>query len=171
VYQIGALIVYGGEGVCRVESIGPLEMRAARKDVEYYTLTPVYRSGKIFAPVDGPVFTRPVITREEALKLISHIPEMPAQPYENNNPRLLTEHYQTWLKSYDCNDLICLIRSVYIKGKNAAEKGRRLGQVDERSMKRAMEMLHGELAVALDIPVDQVENYIISVLHRNEHAD
>ena len=163
-YQIGELIVYGGEGVCRVEAVGPLDMRGAKKDVAYYTLVPMYRGGKIFAPVDGPVFTRPVMTREEAEDFVAHIPEVPVEVYENSNPRLLTEHYQTYLKSYNCTDLVCLIRAVYAKEQTVAEKGRHLGQVDERSMKRAKEMLHGELAVALDIPVDEVEDYITKTL-------
>jgi len=168
VYQIGQLIVYGGEGVCRVEGIGPLEIRGAKKNMDYYTLAPIYRSGKIFAPVDGSVFTRPVMSREEAEDFISHIPEVPVEVYENSNPRLLTEHYQAYLRSYDCSQLVQLIRAIYAKEKNAVEKGKHLGQVDERSMKRAKEMLHGELAVALDIPVEQVEDYIISALSKAE---
>lgn len=159
-YQIGALIVYGGEGVCRVESIGPLEMRGAQKGVDYYTLAPLYRDGKIFTPVDTTVYTRPVMTREEADALIARIPDIPAEVYENSNPRLLNEHYQSFLKSYDCVDLIRLIRAIYVKGRSVAEKGRKLGQVDERSRKRAEEMLHGELAAALGIPPDAVEDYI-----------
>ena len=47
-------------------------------------------------------------------------------------------------------------RMVYAKG----QRGRRLGQVDERTFKKAEEMLHGELAAALDIPPDQVKDYI-----------
>lgn len=159
-YQIGALIVYGGEGVCRVESIGPLEMRGAQKGVDYYTLSPLYRDGKIFTPVDTTVYTRPIMTREEADALIEQIPEIPAEVYENSNPRLLNEHYQMFLKSYDCVDLLRLLRAIYAKGCSVAEKGRKLGQVDERNRKRAEEMLHGELAAALNITPDEVENYI-----------
>lgn len=139
-YQIGQLIVYGGEGVCRVEAIGPLEMRGAQKELDYYTLAPIYRTGRIFAPVDTTVFARPVMTGEEAEALIDRIPYIPVEVYENSNPRLLNEHYQSYLKSYDCEELIRLIRAIYAKGQNAAEKGRHLGQVDERSMKRAEEM-------------------------------
>lgn len=159
-YQIGERIIYGGEGVCRVEHIGPLDMRGAQKGVDYYTLAPLYRSGKVFAPVDTTVYTRPIMTRQEAEELIDQIPQVEAEVYENNNPRLLAEHYQTYLKSYDCVALVRLIRAIYVKGQKAAGKGRHLGQVDERSMKRAKEMLHGELAAALEIPVDEVKCYI-----------
>ncbi len=159
-YQIGDLIVYGTEGVCRVKEIGPLDMRGTQKGLDYYTLSPLYREGKIFTPVDTTVYTRPVITKEEAAALLAQIPDIPTEIYENSNPRLLNEHYQTYLKSYDCLDLLRLIRGIHAKERSAAEKGRHLGQVDERSMKRAEEMLHGELAAALEIPVEDVKDYI-----------
>lgn len=160
-YQVGQRIVYGGEGVCRVEQIGPLDMRGAQKGVEYYTLVPLYRAGKIFAPVDTTVYTRPVLTRDEVEDLIDRIPQLDEEIYENSNPRLLAEHYQAYLKSYDCEALFCLVRSIHAKGLKAADKGRHLGQVDERSMKRAEEMLHGEIAAALEMPVEDVPGYIV----------
>ena len=159
-YQVGALIVYGTEGVCRVESVGPPAIQGAQKGTDYYTLIPLYRSGKIFVPVDTAVHTRPVMTKEEAENLIDHIPSIPAEVYENSSPRLLNERYQALLKSDNCVDLVRLIRTVHAKERNAARKGRRLGQVDERNMKRAVEMLHGELAAALDMPMEEVENYL-----------
>ena len=159
-YQIGQLIVYGAEGVCRVEAVGPLDMRGAQQGVDYYTLSPLYRDGRIFIPVDTEVYTRPVMTREEAKELIARIPDIPAEVYENSNPRLLNEHYQLFLKSHDCTDLVRLIRAIYIKSVSAADRGRRLGQVDERNMKQAEEMLHGELAAALELPMDEVKDFI-----------
>lgn len=165
-YRIGEQIVYGTTGVCRVEAIGPLDMQGVRKDVDYYTLSPVYQGGRIFAPVDTSVYTRPVMTREEALALIDQIPEIDGEVCENNNPRLLNEHYQGYLNSGNCVDLVRVVRAVYIKKKRAAARGRRLSQVDERCMKRAEEMLHNELASALGIAPGEVKNYITAILEK-----
>ena len=163
-YEVGALVVYGSDGVCRVDKIGPLEMQGAQKGIDYYTLSPLYHGGTIFTPVDTKVLMRPVMTREEAQALIAHIPEIQAENCQSHNPRLLHEHYQSSLKSGDCVELVKLIRTIYAKGREAAGKGRHLGQVDERSKKQAMDMLHGELAVALGIRVDEVEDYITRTL-------
>lgn len=165
-FEVGSLVVYGSDGVCRVEKVGPLDMREAQKDVEYYTLSPLYHGGTIFTPVDTKVLMRPVITREEAEDLIAHIPEIQGETCLSRNPRLLHEHYQLSLKSGDCVELVKLIRTIYAKGREAEGKGRHLGQVDERSRKQAMDMLHGELAVALGIPVDQVEGYISQTIEQ-----
>ena len=43
-------------------------------------------------------------------------------------------------------------------------RGKKLGLVDERYMKRAQDMLHGEFAVALGIERNEVPGYIESKL-------
>ena len=165
-YRKGDYIVYGCEGVCRVEAVGPVEFKGTRRDVDYYTLVSVYQNGRIYVPVDSPAYSRYVISRQEAEALIADIPNIPAEIFENSNPRMLGEHYQKFLKSNDCRELLKLIRSIYAKKLMLAEKGRRLGQMDERSFKQAEDKLHGELAVALDIPPDQVKKYILAVLEK-----
>ena len=114
-YEIGQLIVYGNEGVCRVEEIGTPKISGVDKHREYYTLAPIYREGKVFTPVDSKVFMRPVITREEALALIDRIPQMTAQVYENSNLRFLNEHYQQCIQDYTCADLLQLIKDVHAR--------------------------------------------------------
>ena len=155
-YEIGQLIVYGNEGVCRVEEIGTPKISGVDKLRDYYTHAPIYREGK--------VFMRPVITREEALALIDRIPQMTAQVYENSNLRFLNEHYQQCIQDYTCADLLQLIKDVRAKRRRMAERGKKLGLVDERYMKRAEEMLHGELAIALDMPREQVPQFISDTL-------
>ena len=70
-FVAGDLVVYGGEGVCRVESIGPSGLAYDDGTRLYYHLTPLYRSGTVMTPVDTGVLMRSVITREEALALIA----------------------------------------------------------------------------------------------------
>ena len=111
-YEIGQLIVYGNEGVCRVEEIGTPKISGVDKHREYYTLAPIYREGKVFTPVDSKVFMRPVITREEALALIDRIPQMTAQVYENSNLRFLNEHYSMRLR--ECTEGLSCLKSRFL---------------------------------------------------------
>ena len=57
-FAAGDLVVYGGEGVCRVERIGPSGMSYDDGDRLYYHLTPLYRSGTVLTPVDTGVLRR-----------------------------------------------------------------------------------------------------------------
>ncbi len=163
-YQVGERIIYGSTGVCEVEAVGPLDMQGVDKKREYYTLTPLYQKGRIFAPVDTAVFMRPVLTKEEALELISRIPDVEGNVYENKNPRLLNEHYQVYFKSGECMDLVRLVRAIHAKGRLVAKNGRRLSQVDENCMKHGEELLHNELACALGIRPDEVRGFITRTL-------
>ena len=167
-YEIGDLIIYGNEGVCRVESVGIAPVSSADKERLYYTLSPLYRTGHVFTPVDSGVFMRPVMSKEEALDLIRQMPSIEGEAYENRNLRFLTEHYQASFQSHKCYDLVKLIKDVYVKRECATEKGKKLGQIDERFMRRAEDMLFGELAVALGIPKDQVGDYIAQALQEME---
>ena len=86
-YQPGNLIIYGSEGVCRVESVGPLQLSDMKSDKLYYTLQPIYRTDSVFAPVEGKVFMRPVISREQAEALVRSIPQVQERHLDSRNLR------------------------------------------------------------------------------------
>lgn len=161
-YQIGDLIVYGSTGVCRVEALETPRHRPGEEERQYYLLRPLYQDGTIRIPVDTKVFMRPVISREEAEKLIDAIPGMNAEVYHERNFTQLAAHYQEALGSHECSDLIELVMSIYAKKQDAESKKRKFGQVDARFMKRAESLLYGEFSVALGIPFDDVQGYIAS---------
>lgn len=158
-YQPGDMIIYGSTGVCKVQEITTPDFEKDKEKL-YYALDPVYQDGVIYTPVDTKVFMRPVITREEANALIDKIPTMKTAAYHNSALRELEEHYSAYLKSHDCGDLIELAMSIYAKKKDLLSQHRKFGAVDERYMKRAEDLLDGELAVALGIEKDQVGAYI-----------
>lgn len=155
-YQAGEFIVYGTSGVCRVEAVGkpPFD---TEEDKPYYTLAPVSGTETIYVPVDSSVFTRPVISRAQAERLIQTIPTIEEDGFTSHSMRMSSEHYQAVLQSHDCRELVQLIKTVYAKSRR---NGRRVSQVDQRYRKRAEDLLHGELAVALGIPLGEVQPYI-----------
>ncbi len=56
--------------------------------------------------------------------------------------------------------MVQLIKAAYERCRERMAQGSKPSQVDERYMKRAEELLHGELAVALGISRDEVGSYI-----------
>ena len=62
-FSVGEYIVYGVEGVCRVEEAGKLKVAGLDKNRAYYRLRPYYHDGTIYTPVDGKAVMRPVLTR------------------------------------------------------------------------------------------------------------
>ena len=119
------------------------------------------KPAKIFTPVDNPkVIMRPLVSRREAEALIDRIPDLQPEAYYNKVLRELTEHYDTILKTYDCEALLKLTMSIYAKKQEAQGHKRRLGAVDESFLRRAEELLFSELAAALGLERDQVQPYI-----------
>lgn len=165
-YSVGELIVYGGTGVCRIDGIE--EKHISDTEVRsYYRLKPLYQSGTISVPVDGKVFMRPVISREEAESIIDSLPDMPVRTLHERNFTQLAAHYQQLLCSHDCSDVAGLVVSIRAKKRESEQAGRRFGQVDARFMKRAETLLYGEISAALGIPFDEVEPYIEKRLSGN----
>lgn len=167
-YQIGDLIIYGNNGVHVVEEIGVPDITYIDKNKLYYILLSVYSNTRIYTPIDTSVFMRPVITYEEVQKLISQIPEIQTDIYDNRNIRMLADHYQISMETHDCLDLLQLIKTVYIKRSIVSSQGKILGLTDERYYKRAEELLHGEFAIALGIPKDNVKGYIAESVKKLE---
>ena len=160
-YQVGELILYGGTGVCRVAEIVAKRFSRSEPEKLYYVLKPLYSAGTITTPVEnGKVFTRPVISRDEAIALIDAIPTIHAEAYHNSNLQQLENHYRSELESHDCIDLLRLAMSTYQKKVERERAKLKFGAVDRRYMERAENLLFGELAVALDIDRDSVQGFI-----------
>ena len=61
--------------------------------------------------------------------------------------------------------------SLYEKKQQAQRDKKKFGQIDTRFMKRTEELLFGEMAAALDIPVERVPDYIEDRVRRaKEHV-
>ena len=164
-FQIGELVVYGSTGVCRVEGIAGLDQPGRDRGKRYYLLKPLWQDGVIYAPVDsGKVPMRPVMGREEAEALIDRMPEIPAAPWRGGTPQALTQQYQSAVRDGGHQALIGMMKAIHHKRGVAEAKNRRLGMIDERYMKQAERMLYGELATALEIDYDEVEDYIAARL-------
>lgn len=160
-FQPGELVVYHTTGVCRVEAITKPNLSGADRNKQYYQLKPLHQDGVIYTPVDNPrVSIRPVISRQEAEALIDLIPDLQVEVCRAPTLQALAQHYQEAVHSNNCRDLIEMMMSIYAKRQEAEAQKRHLGLVDERFMKQAERLLHGELSAALGIPFDEVPAYI-----------
>lgn len=157
-YKIGEKIIYGENGVCTVEKIAPLEMSGAQKEKLYYHLTPLVGSGTYFTPVDTTAFMRPIISREEAEALIDAIPGIPPAICNDSRFNHVDAFYRELFKLHSNEALVSVIKGLRCR---MAEKKTRSTRA-EATMKRAKDILHGELSVALDMDFSQVEGYISS---------
>ncbi len=171
-FNIGDFIIYGSTGVCEVTDITKSDITGEEQDRLFYTLTPLYQDCVISVPVNTKkIFMRPIISKEEAERLIDTIPTIKAKAFHSKVMRELTERYEASINSHDCAELVELTKSLYAKRQYAEQQKRKFGAIDERFMKRAEELLFGELSAALDIPKEDVPNYITKRIGEFGEAD
>lgn len=165
-YQIGEKIIYGSNGVCVIEEIKMIQVPRSDEEKAYYIIKPMFQECRISVPVDTKIFMRPIISVEEAHALIDSIPQVDAQPYYNTALRQLQEYYEKQLSTHCCGDLVALTISLYRKREEMLKQKRKFGAIDERYMKRAEELLFGELSVVLGVPKAEVRGYIAARLEK-----
>ena len=169
-FKIGEYIVYGMNGVCRVEEIGPMNMSGIDSDKVYYTLLPLYtRGSRVFTPVDNQkVVMRPVISKQEVCKLIDEMKEIEQIEVADDKKRELA--YKEAVKSCDCRELIRIINTVLKRKEERLAQGKKMSACDERYLKQALDTLYGEFAISLKIEKGEVEDFITHRVELKEMA-
>ncbi len=167
-FQTGDYMIYGNNGVCKVESVGTIDtIPGIPKDKLYYTLKPLYIKGStIYTAVDNKkVLIRPLISKESALQLIDKIEEIETLWITNEKQR--EEVYKQELATCDCEELIKIIKTVYQRMQVRMSEGKKVTNSDRKYFKIAQDSLYGELAVVLGIEKEEVESFITEKMKRN----
>lgn len=161
-YKINDVIVYGKMGACEITDITTKRDANFKKNQLYYVLKPLNESCVIYIPVNTRVFMRPIISAADAERLIDMIPTVDAGAYENLDAKQLARKYEAAIESRDCEELLKLTMSIHAKKEATEKRGRSFGQIDRKYMKQAEDLLFSEIASAVGIPMEKVQDYIAS---------
>ena len=153
-YTVGEKIIYGENGVCTIEKIAP--MSASEQDKLYYHLTPLVGSGTYFSPVNSAAYMRPLISKQEADALIESIPSI--EPAVCNDTRFnhVDAFYREQFKLHTCEALVAVIKGLRLRMSDRKSKSSRA----ESLLKRAKDILFGELSIVLEMDMREIENLV-----------
>ena len=159
-FSIGDKVVYGSDGVYTVSdfSSSPIDKN---DDRQFYVLRPINgpACNLIITPVDNDkVKIRPVMSRDEALTLIDSIPDIPTLTIEREKNR--REVYRQALATASCRDLVSIAKTVMLRRDELTRQKKRLSESDNDYERKAKHCLCGELSIALDIPLDKIDEFI-----------
>ncbi|MDL2236382.1 CarD family transcriptional regulator [Christensenellaceae bacterium OttesenSCG-928-K19] len=156
-FKVNDYVMYATAGVCQVQKVDyPDFLKDGKR--KYYFLKPLHSMCDIFVPVDTEVKMRKVLSREEANELLEQIPNMEEVWVEDDSSREAV--YKEAIQSFDCRELLKIIKCLYLKISERKKEGKKPLQMDEKYMNTAEQFLYGELSVVLDIPMDEVSDYI-----------
>ena len=167
-YGIGEYVIYGTDGVCRVEKIGASSLPEMSAEKEYYTLCPVYEKGcEIVTPVDqNRVVMRRVLGEKEVKSLIERIGDLPEIWVGEEKKR--EENYKEIIRSCDCEKLLSMIKTLYHRKQMRLAAGKKVTAKDLKYFTMAENNLYGEFAVALQLSPSEVKDYIASKVKDNK---
>lgn len=160
-FDVGDFVVFGSDGVCRVEAVGNLEIDGISKEKLYYTLIPVGKNGngRIFAPVEGrKVTVRRVVNAEEANRLIDEMTRIERLVITDEKKR--EERYRQVIQNCDLREVVQLIKEIGCRKQMRDAIGKKLTAVDERYYSIAENCLYSELCLPLNMEKTQVKDYI-----------
>lgn len=155
-YQIGDYLVYGSEGVCRVENIGSPKLTGVSRDKLYYTLAPCCGGGVIYTPVDTGVHMRKPLEAAALEELLERLPEQPLCEDLPREPRMLSSFYQQILQTHDCDRILQLYKTLYTKQRSLMGSRKSLNATDQRYWKQAEDLLCSEIGFVLEMDRPQV---------------
>ena len=160
-FNINDYVVYGSNGVCKIQDIKK-EKNMGGIEEEYYILVPVYNERMtIKTPVNNPrVLMREVLTKDEVMELIKLMAKNEVVDIEDIKKR--NEAFRIGLRSGDGEELIKIINSIKLEKKEKEALGKKLNKTEEDIMVNARKQLYQEFSIALNIDIDDVKEYVLN---------
>ena len=158
-YKKDQYVVYKHD-VCKIKNI------KENKGNTYYVMTPIDDDSLIIdIPTDNKNgFLRDIISKENAINLIREIPKI--KPVENINEKKLGEYYKEMLKNNDYESLIKIIKTTYLRNEYRLKNKKKINEKDNTYFELAEKYLHNELAISLNMSLEEVKNYIFNIVSK-----
>lgn len=158
---IGTYVLYGKTGVCLVQEQKIIKM--GRESGLYYVLSPISDGrSSVFVPCDNAELVarmRPLLTHTEIDTLLSDADAERQLWIDDRNER--SALYRRVTAEGDRRLLIRVICCLFRKKHERQEMGKRLSMMDESALQECMRLIDEEFSLVLDIPRDEVVNYIL----------
>lgn len=154
-YQLNDVVVYR-RNVCRV--IGNTKSKQNGEDC--YLLVPYYSSDhstRMIVPVSNKGgHLRPLVSREEVHRLLDQMDTMECL---ENKPANMKSQYASLLKGDAIEDLICIIKTSFLRNKERERTHKKLASIDGEYLEKAEKYLFSEISVSLNISYEDTKNY------------
>ncbi|MBQ3639579.1 MAG: CarD family transcriptional regulator [Clostridia bacterium] len=158
----GDYVFHASGGICRVEDLQYAPLVGMPADRLYYVLRSLHdANGVIYLPTDcTTVFLRPTLTREEATALVREAPEI--RTLSAPDAKTLRLAYVDAMKTHDPREWMRVIKTVSEREEALAKASRtqRLSETERSYGEEAKRYLFTELSLALDIPIDEMEERV-----------
>lgn len=163
-FSCGDHVMYANYGVCEIVAVEQRpDFHDPDKIINYYSLKPLNeRLGKVLLPESRLDALRPTVSKQEALDLIDNVKIISIDAFTDKSHKAIEDHFRTLLRSNNIEDVICVVKSMHSRIMEQTECGKHPSTSYLRLEKEARKRFHSELAYALAIEEDDVEDFIKS---------
>lgn len=157
--NIGDVVVYGTNGVCRFN--GTVKKKTALGISEYYEFEGVRDdTNKMYLPKSFSIEekVRAVMSHNEASEVVDVVAKEEVLVIVGDEER--REKLSDMLKSNNSADAVRVVRSLMSLQKSRQKRGNKLHSADERMLRLAKKMVDDELSYSLEIAPEDVADFI-----------
>lgn len=159
-FKIGEVVSYSATGVCEIVDIRKEKLTDTM--MQYYILKPIYQNAStVYVPVDNETLVsrmKYLLSKSQTQELIESFKFTDIEWIENDSERI--GFWREILRSGDRKKIASLICTIHIHADYLATLGKQLRLIDAQILKDAKNVLHGEIATVLEIPIEEVETLI-----------
>lgn len=144
-FKKGDYVVKGNDGVCLIDDV----VEKAESGITYYMMHSIRdESEKIFLPLENEDKIRPVLSEEDAIKLLNSARDL--NDIEIPKERISADKYDKIIAKMDVETLLRTILTAKKRINSKSQKGKK-STVDEHFLSLAKSRLSDEIAISLNI--------------------
>ncbi len=164
-FEIGAVVIHSGMGVCRITEVK--KEIIAKQEKCFYVLSPIYEnlSTKIYIPLDkADALLRSPLTKEDVKEALRSANNVETLWIDNDNLR--KEKFTEIIKSGNHSKIIHMLKELHEHRIEKEKIGKRLRISDEKFLTEAQRIIHQELAYTMKIDLEDIADFIMSNIGR-----
>ncbi|MCM3588815.1 CarD family transcriptional regulator [Mesobacillus maritimus] len=164
-FNIGDLIIYSGHGICKIDDICEKTISGITR--MYYVLHPMENNPPltISTPVNNDkVIMMNLLDQDEANEILESF-KQPGVSW-NDNANLRNTTYSDIVKSGNRKEIAKVVNTLFRKKLEAEQKDKKLYERDQKLLSTTQAILFKELAICLNISVDEVHDRILKLISK-----
>ncbi len=130
--------------------LGPIEDESLTINISFEKATGLIRS---------------IMSKKEVEEIIASIPEV--EEIVVDNDKQIEQEYRRLLNNGLQQDLLRIIKTTYLRNENRLKANKKIGEKDNNYFKMAEKLLYNEFSKALNMPYDDVKEYVINKVETN----
>lgn len=166
-FKIGDLIIYSGQGICRVDNI--CDKTYAGQTRTYYELHPIENNHHltISTPVDNDkTMMLKLMNKQEAEEILETFNSEGIKWIEKT--QLRNQVYADIVKTGNRSEIAKVANTLMKKKYEVEMTGRKFFEYDSRLLHRIQSILFKELSIALNSSYDHISEMIHSIINKDQ---